>query len=49
MLSDKNYLYWNQPIAVQGCEKVVFDIEIGDGNESLPLMGMGASPEENQV
>ncbi len=49
MLSDKKHPYWNQPIAVQGCEMVVFDAEMGDGNKSLPPMDLEGSPEDNQL
>ena len=28
MRADKNHRFWKQPIAVQGCEMIIFDTEV---------------------
>lgn len=30
MREDKNHRFWNQPIAVQGCEIIIFEAEVED-------------------
>lgn len=28
MRADKNHRFWRQPIAVQGCELIIFEVEV---------------------
>ena len=28
MRADKNHRFWKQPIAVQGCELIIFEVEV---------------------
>lgn len=30
MRADKNHRFWKQPIAVRGCEMIIFEAEVGE-------------------
>ncbi len=48
MASNPDHPYWKQPIVVQGCEMIIYDVEVGEGNEMPPPMEDVELPPEDE-
>ena len=42
MRQDKSHPYWKEPIAIQGCEFIIFEEEVGKAPTNAP--GSGEAP-----